>query len=144
MEQLNRLLGDARRIISGLLCGGLTFCLGLLGGWDAPLMLMFTAMGLDWCAGILTALCGKSDKTADGRFRSSAAFRGLTKKLLMLAVIALAVLVDRMTGTDGICRSAAIGFYAADEGMSILENARALGVPLPKFVGAALKKLRGE
>ena len=132
------------RFVRGLGATLLTWMMWLLGGWDAALTLMFTAMGLDYCTGVLTALLKRSNKTADGGFRSSAAFLGLTKKLLMLVIVALGTLVDRLTGAQGVCRLAAIGFYTANEGMSIIENAQALGVPFPRGLLALLERLRSR
>lgn len=137
-------MDNLMRFFRGLGATALTWLLWLLGGWDAALGLMFTAMGLDYFTGVLTALLGRSDKTADGGFRSSAAFLGLTKKLLMLVIVALGALVDRLTGAQGVCRLAAIGFYAANDGMSIIENARALGVPFPNGLLALLERLRSR
>ena len=119
-----------------------TYLVYLLGGWDAALTIMFLLMGLDCLTGLLTAFAGKSDKTQGGGFRSSAAFAGLSKKMMMVVIVMLAVALDRLTGDSGVCRSAAIGFYAANEGLSILENAAALGVPLPKAITEALEALR--
>jgi len=114
----------------------------LLGGWDAALSLMFIAMGLDYATGVLCALMGRSTKTETGRFISSVAYRGITKKLMMLVIVMVATMVDRLVGTDGVCRIAAIGFYAANEGMSVIENASAMGVPFPKGLLDTLEKLR--
>ena len=97
----------------------------LLGGWDAALTVMFVLMGLDYATGLLTAFMGKSPKTQGGGFRSSVAFIGISKKLMMVAIVMLAAALDRLTGDSNICRSAAIGFYAANEGLSIMENAAA-------------------
>ncbi|MGN0777820.1 MAG: holin family protein [Aristaeellaceae bacterium] len=122
----------------------LTWLSWLVGGWDAVLGVMFVAMGLDYITGVATAALGRSGKTADGKFASSAAFAGLTKKLLMLVIVALAVLVDRLLGTQGICRMAAIGFYAANEGLSIIENCSRIGVPFPQGLMRALERLRQQ
>ena len=135
-------MNKLRSMIPGALSGAAVYLLGLLGGWDAMLAVMFTAMGLDYAAGLLTALAHRSRKAEGGTFSSSAAFTGLTRKLLMLAVVAVAVLVDQLLGTGGICRSAAIGFYTANEGFSILDNAVRLGVPMPGALTDALEKLR--
>ena len=105
----------------------------LLGGWDAALTVMFVLMGLDYATGLLTAFMGKSPKTQGGGFRSSVAFIGISKML--------AAALDRLTGDSNICRSAAIGFYAANEGLSIMENAAALGVPLPKALKDVMERL---
>ena len=95
----------------------------LLGGWDAALTVMFVLMGLDYATGLLTA------------------FIGISKKLMMVTIVMLAAALDRLTGDSNICRSAAIGFYAANEGLSIMENAAALGVPLPKALKDVMERL---
>ena len=122
----------------------LTWFTWMVGGWDAVLGVMFVAMGLDYITGVSCAALGCSPKTTDGTFRSSVAFIGLTKKLLMLVIVALAVLVDRLLGTQGICRLAAIGFYSANEGLSIIENCSRMGVPFPQSLLEMLKKLRSR
>lgn len=122
----------------------LTWLTWLVGGWDAVLGVMFVAMALDYVTGVICAIMGRSVKTEDGTFRSSAAFLGLTKKLLMLVIVALAVLVDRLIGTEGICRLAAIGFYAVNEGLSIMENCKRMGVPFPQSILQLLEKLRSR
>jgi len=43
-----------------------------------------------------------------------------------------------------VCRIAAIGFYVANEGMSIIENASAMGVPFPPGLLDMLKRLRDK
>lgn len=133
-----------KRALPGAAASLGTHACALLGGWDTALGIMFLMMGLDYLTGILTALAGRSDKTASGGFRSSAAFRGLTKKFLMLVLVAMAAALDRMTGADSICRACVIGFYAANEGMSIIENAGALGVPVPAALKDLLKRMRGK
>mgnify|MGYP001248715220 CR=1 FL=1 len=123
-------------------CAVGTWLAYLLGGWDAALGLMFLAMGLDYFTVILCALMGKSAKSETGRFLSAVAYRGITKKLMMLVIVAVATMVDRLLGTDGVCRIAAIGFYVANEGMSIIENASAMGVPFPRGLLDTLERLR--
>lgn len=116
----------------------------LLGGWDAALSIMFLMMALDYITGLLTAFLGKSAKTEGGGFRSSVAFIGISKKLMMILIVMMAVALDRLTGDSFLCRSASIGFYAANEGLSILENAAALGVPLPKALTDVMDRLHNE
>lgn len=115
----------------------------LLGGWDTALSMMFLMMVLDVLTGVLCALVKKSAKTASGGFESAAAFRGMTRKMLMIVIVMLANACDLMLGSE-VCRLASIGFYAANEGMSILENAAALGVPIPKVIRKQLDGLSGE
>jgi len=125
--------------VSGAVAAWLAY---LLGGWDAALSIMFVAMGLDYFTGILCALMGKSTKTETGTFKSSVAFAGLTRKMMMLVIVMVATLLDRLVGTEGVCRIAAIGFYVANEGMSIIENANAMGVPFPQGLLDTLTRLR--
>ncbi|MBQ8655302.1 MAG: phage holin family protein [Clostridia bacterium] len=122
----------------------LTWLSWLVGGWDAVLGVMFVAMGLDYITGVACAVMGRSPKTPGGGVCSSVAFAGLTRKLLMLVIVALAVLVDRLLGSQGVCRMAAIGFYAANEGLSIIENCSAMGVPFPQSLLDVLENIRSR
>ena len=121
-----------------------TYASYLLGGWDAAISIMFMVMAIDYVTGILCAVRGKSDKTPGGAFSSRVAFSGITKKLMMLLIIMLAVALDRLMGTDSVCRIAAIGFYVANEGMSIVENAAVLGVPFPQSLLRVLETLKSR
>ena len=61
---------------------------------------------------------------------------------MMLALVMLATALDNMMGSDGVARLAVIGFYAANEGLSILENAALLGLPLPGVLSEALERVK--
>jgi toxin secretion/phage lysis holin len=115
-----------------------------LGGWDTTLSLMFAVMGLDLLTGLLVSLAGKSDKTKGGGFLSGVFFQGLTRKLMMLLLVMLATALDGLMGTDGVCRLAVIGFYAANEGLSIVENAALLGLPFPQALLAVLERMKQQ
>lgn len=114
----------------------------LLGGWDTALGIMFIFMAVDYVTGVLAAFRGRSDKTSGGGFSSREAFLGITRKMIMLLIVMLAVALDRLLSTEGVCRIAAIGFYVANEGMSIVENAALLGVPFPKALLRVLESLK--
>lgn len=47
-------------------------------------------------------------------------------------------------GCDETCRDMVVGFYLANEGISILENAAKLGLPLPKKLVEILAQLKNE
>ena len=132
-----------KAVLGGLASAGAYLCY-LLGGWDAALKIMFLFMLLDYGTGVVIALLGKSPKTEHGGFLSSAAFVGLTKKLMMLIVVMMASALDRMLGIDGVCRVATIGFYVANEGLSIVENAALLGVPFPETLLEVLSQLKDK
>ena len=116
----------------------------LLGGWDAALKAMFLFMLLDYVTGVIVALLGRSVKTTSGGFWSQVAFLGITKKLMMIVLVILASALDRILGVDGLCRIAAIGFYIANEGFSIVENAALLGVPFPRGLLEVLARLKSR
>ena len=113
-----------------------------LGGWDGALQMMFLLMGLDLLTGVMVSMVRRSDKTEGGGFLSSAFFLGLSRKLMMLALVMLATALDGILGSAGVSRVAVIGFYAANEGMSIVENGAVLGVPFPKAVLGVLERMR--
>ena len=114
-----------------------------LGGWDAALSLMFLLMGLDVMSGFLVALCRRSDKTTGGGFRSRSFFLGLTRKMLMVLLVILGTALDGLLGTS-IARLSVIGFYAASEALSVVENAALLGVPFPKGLLKSLERYQQQ
>lgn len=128
--------------LTGVLFSAGTYLGYLLGGWDTALGIMFIFMGVDYLTGILAAFRGSSDNTPGGGFSSRAAFVGITRKMVMLLIIMLASALDRLLGTQGVCRIASIGFYVANEGMSIVENAAKVGVPFPQALLRVLEALR--
>ena len=127
------------KALTGTVCAGALY---LLGGWDTAIGMMFLLMGLDLLTGVMAALKQKSAHTPGGGFLSRTFFLGLTRKLTITLMIMLAAALDRTLGTQGLCRLAAIGFYTANEGLSIVENAALLGVPFPKGLLNALERLR--
>lgn len=115
-----------------------------LGGWDAALTLLFLIMGLDLVTGLLCSFLRRSDKAPGGGFLSSAFFQGLSRKLMIMALIMLAAALDRLLNSQGLSRLAVIGFYAANEGLSIVENAALLGLPFPQSLLKVLERMRKE
>ena len=130
---------ETLKALSGTVCAGALY---LLGGWDTAIGMMFLLMGMDLLTGVMAALKQKSAHTPGGGFLSRTFFLGLTRKLTITLMIMLAAALDRTLGTQGLCRLAAIGFYTANEGLSIVENAALLGVPFPKGLLNALERLR--
>lgn len=127
--------------IAGAAAAVLTMVLTTLGGWDAPLALLFGLMGLDVITGIIVSFRGYSTNTVTGKFSSREMYVGLTRKVLIVALVILANSLDALLGTV-VTRSAVIGYYALNEAMSILENAAVMGVPCPSWLINALQKMR--
>lgn len=132
---------NAFRALTGACMGLAAWIAQMLGGWDAALSLLFLLMGLDLLTGIITGLMQKSAHTKGGGFLSRALFEGLTRKLLMVLLVILATALDSLLGAS-VCRLAVIGFYGANEALSIIENAALLGVPFPKGLLQALERFR--
>lgn len=123
------------------------FVTGLYGGWTQGTRVLVILMVIDYILGCACGLWGKSTKTESGHFLTQVAFKGLLKKAVEMLVILVAVQLDKAIG-DGtghtMFRSAAEFFYIATEGMSIIENAGLLGVPIPKIIKNALEALRDK
>lgn len=124
---------------------------GMFGGWTTGSKVLVILMVVDYITGIFCALAGHSTKTESGHFWSQVAFLGLLKKFMIMVVILVAAKLDSVlgggsaaSGAEGVVlfRSAAEFFYIASEGLSIVENAGLLGVPVPKGVQQALEVLR--
>lgn len=120
---------------------------GTFGGWTPGSRVLVILMAVDYFTGIACALAGHSSKTESGHFWSQVAFLGLLKKAMIMVVILVAAKLDSVLGgAEGaaLFRSAAEFFYIASEGLSIVENAGLLGVPVPKGIRQALEVLRDK
>lgn len=107
----------------------------LFGGWDALLKCLVICMAVDYVTGVVAAAMGKSPKSESGRITSHAAVKGIVKKGVVLLIVLVAAVLEDATGTEFI-RDTVIIFFIGSEGLSIVENAGLLGVPMP----AGLKK----
>lgn len=123
--------------------------LSFFSGMPPIIWVLVAVMSLDYVTGILCGLMGKSPKTESGGLSSTTAFKGLIKKVLLLCVVGLAALIDHAIAMSaGIEMAAVTGacalWFVASEGMSILENAAAMGVPIPKILLQALEIMRSK
>lgn len=117
-----------------------------LGGWDVHIEALIILMVLDWVSGlILAGFFNRSNKSANGGLESRAGVKGIFRKLCMLFGVALAVQCDIIVGSH-VIRDATILALIANEGLSIIENLGAMGVPLPAPVRNAISLLnkKGE
>lgn len=123
------------KALSGAVGAIIGFLYGELNGLFIAIIAL---MAMDYITGIL---CAISTKTLS----SEVGFRGLVKKLMILIIIAVAHLVDAyIIGTGSALMTAVILFFAANEGISILENAALLGLPIPKKLKEVLEQLKEE
>ena len=106
-----------------------------LGGCDGLLYALIVFVALDYITGVLCAI-------ADHRLSSAVGFKGICRKVLIFALVGVANILDvHVIGTGCVVRTATIFFYISNEGVSILENAANLGLPVPKKVKEVLKQL---
>ena len=137
MNAIHKALAAACGAAASFFCGLPPLIWALLG-----------AMSLDYATGLVCGALGRSPKTEGGGLSSRAAFEGLMKKVLILAVVGLAALVDVAVASGaGVSFSAITGavclWFIASEGVSILENAAAMGVPMSDALMQALEVMKG-
>ncbi len=106
-----------------------------LGGLDGMLIALIVFMVLDYVTGIMCAVLDKS-------LSSRVGFRGIFKKALILIMVGIANIVDvHVVGTGSALRGAVICFYLSNEGLSLLENAAYVGLPVPEKLKDILAQL---
>ena len=115
----------------------LTAATYLIGGFDAALLTLAIVMALDYITGVCKAIKQKT-------LNSKAGLLGILKKFGYLVIVALAVIIDRMAGDTGAVRTMVIYFFVANDGLSILENWGAMGLPLPKKLFEVLEQLKRD
>ena len=118
-------------------------------GLPSILWVLLAVMTIDYLTGIICGLMGKSTKTEHGGLSSTAAFSGLLKKVLIIFIVALAFLLDQAVslgvGTEFAAVSGATClWFIASEGISVIENAAQMGVPIPKIMKQALEILKSK
>ncbi len=104
-----------------------------LGGFDMLLMTLITFTIMDYLTGIMKAI-------ANHEVSSEVGFRGIFKKILVFFVVGIAVSLDNVFGATDL-RYLAIVFYIVNEGISIIENAVELGLPIPEQIKTVLNNL---
>ena len=121
--------------ITGAICGIFGF---LYGKADGLIYALLAFMIVDYVTGLTLACISKN-------LSSEVGFKGIAKKVVILLLVAVGNILDiYILGDGAVCRSTVIGFYLANEGISILENAGNLGIPLPKKLVAVLKQLKND
>lgn len=125
------------KVISAILANLATLFIYLFGGFDVALACIVTAIVLDYISGLIKAYATKT-------LSSKIGIKGILKKVGILCIIALSVLVDRITGETGAIRTLVIYYFVANEGLSILENLAEAGIPIPSSLKKALKAIRKE
>lgn len=106
-----------------------------LGGMDGLLTALIIFMTLDYITGLMCAI-------VDKKLSSAVGFRGIFKKMLIVLLVGVAHIVDlHVVGAGNALRSAVVCFYLSNEGVSLLENAAHLGLPIPEKLKTILQQL---
>ena len=109
-----------------------------LGGCDGLLYALIAFVIIDYLTGIM---CAISDHTLS----SEVGFRGICRKVLIFLLVGIANVLDiHVLGNGSVLRTAVIFFYISNEGVSLLENAAHLGLPVPEKVKDVLEQLHGR
>jgi len=124
----------------------LQMAISVIGGWlgyfvggvDGLMTALIIFMVADYATGIMCAVIDKKLSSAVG-------FKGIFKKMLIIMLVGIAHIVDiHVVGTGEALRSAVICFYLSNEGVSMLENAAHLGLPIPEKLKGILAQLHNR
>jgi toxin secretion/phage lysis holin len=81
----------------------------------------------------------------DKKLSSSVGFKGICRKVLIFTLVGIANILDfQVIGTGSVLRTAVIFFYLSNEGVSLLENAAHLGLPIPEKLKDILEQLHNR
>lgn len=106
-----------------------------LGGCDGLHYALIAFVVIDYITGIMCAV-------ADKKLSSAVGFKGICKKVLIFALVGGGHILDLyVIGTGSVLRTAVIFFYLSNEGVSLIENAAHLGLPVPKKLKDVLEQL---
>ena len=109
-----------------------------LGGCDGLLIALVVFVAVDYITGVM---CAVSDK----KLSSEVGFKGIFKKVVIFCLVAVGHIIDSYVIQNGsVLRTAVVFFYLSNEGISILENASRIGLPVPERLKAVLEQLREE
>lgn len=130
-------------VVAGIGMTG-SFISTLLGGWDTGLATLCILMAVDYITGwIVAGVFKNSEKSESGGLSSTAGFKGLAKKGVMLLFVLMAYRLDLTVGSTYI-RDAVIIAFIANEVISITENAGLMGIPIPAVIIKAIDVLKND
>ena len=106
-----------------------------LGGCDGLLYALLAFVVIDYITGVMCVI-------ADKNLSSEVGFKGICRKVLIFLLVGIANVLDvQVIGTGSVLRTAVIFFYISNEGVSLLENAAHLGLPVPEKIKIVLEQL---
>jgi len=109
-----------------------------LGGLDGFLYALIAFVAIDYVTGVMCAI-------ADRKLSSEIGAKGIFKKVLIFVMVGVGHIIDsQVLGNGGAVRTAVIFFYLSNEGISILENAAHIGLPIPEKLKNVLEQLHNR
>ena len=109
-----------------------------LGGLDGLLIALLVFVALDYVTGVMCAI-------SDHKLSSAVGFRGICRKMVILMLVGIGHILDvHVVGTGSALRTAVICFYLSNEGISLLENASHLRLPVPDKLKSILQQIHGR
>ena len=106
-----------------------------LGGCDCLIYALIAFVAIDYITGVMCAVI-------DRKLSSAVGFKGIFRKVLIFLLVGIANIIDvQVVGTGAVLRTAVIFFYISNEGVSLLENAGHLGLPIPERIKTVLEQL---
>ncbi len=109
-----------------------------LGGCDGLLYTLLAFVVIDYITGVMCAIVDKTLSSAIG-------FKGICRKVLIFALVGIGHILDtHVIGSGSVMRIAIIFFYISNEGVSIIENAVHIGLPVPQKLKDVLKQLHNR
>lgn len=110
----------------------------VMGGFDGFLYALIVFVVVDYVTGVMVGILNKE-------LSSQIGFRGIFKKVVIFSLVAVAHIIDtQVIGNGSVLRTAVIFFYLSNEGISILENAVKIGLPVPEKLKNVLEQLKEE
>lgn len=121
------------QVVTAAVGGGLGY---FLGGCDGFLYALIAFVIIDYVTGLMCAVLDK-------KLSSEVGFRGIFKKVIIFSLVAIGHIIDqKVIGESSVIRTAVIFFYLSNEGISIIENATRLGLPIPEKLRDILEQLK--
>ena len=106
-----------------------------LGGCDGLIYALVAFVVIDYITGVMCAV-------ADKKLSSEVGFKGICRKVLIFLLVGIANILDvQVIRSGSVLRTAVIFFYLSNEGISLIENAGHLGLPIPAKLKAVLEQL---
>lgn len=109
-----------------------------LGGCDGLVVALVVFVVADYLTGVMCAI-------SERKLSSEVGFKGICRKVIIFILVGIANILDvQVIGSGSVLRTAVIFFYISNEGVSLLENAGRLGLPIPEKLKAVLEQLHDK